>query len=260
MLLALLGALAIGLSLGLTGSGGSILTVPVLVHVVGQPEKVAIAGSLMIVGSISLLGGVQYVLGRLVHWPSVVLFGLPGMLGTSLGAVLSKQVSGHVQLLVFESVMLLAAVFMIRPPRGGGSQQAGQPAAQPNWKIAANGLAVGGLTGFVGVGGGFLIVPALVLFGGLSMQLSVGTSLLIISLNAFSGFASHLRVLHQRGLSLDWSIIGLFVLVGVAGSIAGGYASRRIPQAALRRVFAGLLFVVAIAMIAVSLTSRGGAA
>ena len=115
-LLALPGALAIGLSLGLLGSGGSILTVPVLVYLLGQDEKLAIAGSLFIVGSIAAAGGLQFLRGGFIQWRSVLVFGLPGMLGTFLGAVIAAYVSGVMQLALFALVMLLASWLMLRPP------------------------------------------------------------------------------------------------------------------------------------------------
>lgn len=161
MSLALLGALLIGLSLGLLGSGGSILTVPVLVYLLGEPPKQAIAESLLIVGGIALLGAVPYALRGLVDFRNVLFFGLPGMAGTYFGAWLSRFVSGQVQLLTFALVMLLAAYFMARPLPLKRQEGGRKP-----WKIVLDGLFVGALTGFVGVGGGFLIVPALVLLGG----------------------------------------------------------------------------------------------
>ena len=249
MLLAFLGALVIGVSLGLMGSGGSILTVPILVYVLGQDEKTAIAGSLLVVGSISAVGGMQYVGRRMVDWRSVLWFGVPGMMGTYGGAALAKFVSGTVQLVVFDAVMLAAAFFMLRPARPSDGAKKGQAA----WKIVLDGLIVGVLTGFVGVGGGFLIVPALVLLGGLSMQLAVGTSLLIIALKSFSGFYKYLDVLEEFDLQLDWSVLGTFVAVGIVGSVFGNHVSRRLNHDVLRRIFAGLLLVVGLAMLVVKI-------
>ncbi len=200
MWLAWIGALAIGLSLGLLGSGGSIITVPVLVYLVGQPEKIAIAGSLGVVGTIALVGALQNAARGRVEWRSVAWFGLPGMVGTYAGAWLSGYVTGAVQLTVFALVMLAAAVMMFR--RSSYVPQAGS--SRPLGKVVADGLAVGALTGFVGVGGGFLILPALVLLGGLGMHVAIGTSLAIIALNAFTGFFKHLHLLSAQGLSLDW--------------------------------------------------------
>ena len=240
MLLAWFGAIAIGLSLGLLGSGGSIITVPVLVYLVGQPEKVAIAGSLGVVGAVALTGALQNAARGTVDWRSVLWFGLPGMAGTYLGAWLSGYVSGALQLIVFSIVMLAASVMMFR--RGGYEPAGGM---RPAVSVVADGLAVGTLTGFVGVGGGFLILPALVLLGGLSMHRAIGTSLAIISLNALTGFFKHLHVLATQDLTLDWRVLGLFALLGAAGSMVGSHFAGRVPQAALRRVFAVFLVLMA---------------
>ena len=242
MLYALLGAVAIGLVLGLLGSGGSILTVPVLVYLAGEPDKVAIAESLAIVGAIAAVGALPYARQKLVDWHSVLYFGVPGIAGTYGGAALSTYVSGAVQLALFAIVMLIAAVLMFR---GGRTTDADAPAArQPLWKIAGEGLIVGVLTGLVGVGGGFLIVPALVLLGGLSMRLAVGTSLLIIAAKSAAGFWKYLDVLDGAGLHVDWRLIGLFAAIGIAGSFVGNALSHRVPQAQLKRGFAVFLVVM----------------
>lgn len=237
-----LGALAIGLSLGLLGAGGSLLTVPVLIYLVGQPEKIAIAGSLGIVGTISVFGAIPYVRRRRVAWTSVLLFGLPSMVGTYAGAYLAQFVSGRLQLAVFAFLTGSASVLMLRPIRPPDTSR--PPHAY--WKIALEGLGVGVMTGFVGVGGGFLIVPALVLLGGLSMRVAVGTSLVIITLKSYSGFSKYLDVLDALHLRLDWHVIGLFSVVGIAGSLAGSLVSTRLPQRTLRRAFAALLLGVSL--------------
>jgi len=242
MWLAWIGALAIGLSLGLLGSGGSIITVPVLVYLVGQPEKIAIAGSLGVVGTIALVGALQNAAKGRIDWRSVAWFGLPGMAGTYLGAWLSGYVTGAVQLAVFAFVMLAAAFMMFRQ----SAREASAGARRPLAAVVADGLAVGALTGFVGVGGGFLILPALVLLGGLGMHVAIGTSLAIIALNAFTGFAKHLHLLSVEGLSLDWKVLGTIALIGAAGSVAGSQFGSRVPQATLRRVFG--VFLVAMAL------------
>lgn len=247
MTLALLGALLIGLSLGLLGSGGSILTVPVLVYLLGEHPKQAIAESLLIVGGIALLGAIPYALRGLVDWRNVLFFGLPGMAGTYLGAWLSQFVSGQVQLLTFALVMILAAYFMARPTplRPAHKRQA--------WKIVLEGTAVGALTGFVGVGGGFLIVPALVLLGGLPMHLAVGTSLLIIALKSFAGFYKYLHLLPAQGLSVNFTVAGLFLLVGALGSLLGGRVAVRLPHEALKRGFTLFLVVMGVYIVAQNL-------
>jgi uncharacterized protein len=276
MILALLGALAIGLSLGLLGSGGSILTVPVLVYLLGQEEKVAIAGSLFVVGVVAAAGGGAAARRRLVDWRSVVVFGLPGMAGTWLGAALSRHVSGTLQLAVFAGVMLVAAAAMVRPPGahaaghaagvvevsppGGASAPLsatpgppggeGATARRTTAKVAGDGLAVGLVTGFVGVGGGFLIVPALVVLGGLPLPLAIGTSLTVIALKSATGFLGHLRVLADLGLSLDWPLLGLLSAVGVIGGLTGSRLGRRIPPRRLRLAFAVFLVAIGIFILA----------
>ena len=245
MILAWIGAALIGLSLGLLGSGGSILTVPVLVYLVGEPEKIAIAESLAIVGGISLVGALPYALRRQVDWASVVWFGIPGVLGTFLGAGLSAFLSGAVQLLLFAAVMLLAALMMFRSSpvsreaRGGEAKAPRSPV-----KIGLEGLVVGVVTGLVGVGGGFLIIPALVLLGGLPMGLAVGSSLLIIAAKSFVGFFKYLGVLGEQGLSVDWSLILIFTAIGIAGSFLGARLGQRIAGERLKKGFAVFLVLM----------------
>ncbi len=241
MLYALLGAVAIGLVLGLLGSGGSILTVPVLVYLAGQPDKVAIAESLAIVGAIASVGAATYARQGLVDWRAVAGFGVPGIVGTYLGAVLAARVPGPVQLALFGVVMLAAAGAMFR----GQAALAGDAhPARPAWMIAALGIAVGVMTGLVGVGGGFLIVPALVLLVGLDMRLAVGTSLSIIVLNSATGFLKYLDVLSASGSVVDWRLVGTFAAIGIVGSLVGARLSQRVPQARLKRGFAVFLVVM----------------
>ena len=238
------GAIAIGLSLGLLGSGGSILTVPVLVYLLDQPEKLAIAGSLAIVGAIAAAGSLPYIRSGLVNWRAVLLFGAPGMVGTYLGAWLAVFVSGAFQLMLFAFVMLAASVLMLRPI-DLEKAEAG-PAVVPRaiWKISLDGLIVGIITGLVGVGGGFLVVPALVLLGGLSMRQAVGTSLVIIALKSFSGFYKYQDVLAAQDLTLDWQIIALVIVLGIVGSLAGNLIGNLIPQEKLKKGFGVFLIIM----------------
>lgn len=241
MLIALLGALAIGLSLGLLGSGGSILTVPVLHYLVGQPEKLAIGGSLLVVGLIAASAAIPYAVNRQVDWRNVAWFGGPGMLGAWLGATLAHWVPGPMQLAAFAAVMLVAAWRMLR---GGAADRTDD---EPHrLAVVAGGFGVGALSGLVGIGGGFLIVPALVLLAGVPMVNAVGTSLAVIALNAFTGFAKYLGVLERQSLALDWPVLLAVAGVGIVGSFAGHRLGRRLPQATLRRAFGGFLVVMGI--------------
>ncbi len=233
----------VGLSLGLLGSGGSILTVPVLIYLVGEQEKVAIAESMGIVGAISFAGFVPYAFKKQVHWRSVILFGLPAMGGTYGGAAIAEFVSGTFQLLLFAAVMVTAAVMMFLDKKemeraGGGKIR------HDWWKIALEGAAVGVLTGLVGVGGGFLIVPALVLLGGLPMHLAVGTSLVIIALKSLSGFFKYIEVMENLGLAMDWNLILVFSLIGGAGSLVGKTIGEKISNEKLKKGFAVFLIVM----------------
>jgi len=236
------GAIAIGVSLGLLGSGGSILTVPVLVYLIGQDEKVAIAGSLFIVGSVALAGSLQYLRSKLIDWRNVLVFGVPGMAGTWLGAFTATYVSGIIQLSLFAVVMLLASYLMLRPMQLGDTTRA----PRASWKIAIDGVIVGIITGLVGVGGGFLIVPALALLGGMSMHRAVATSLVIIALKSFSGFFKYLDVLEGQGLELDWQVLLIVSGLGIAGSFAGAKIAHRVPQEKLKQWFGVFLIVMGI--------------
>ena len=244
MILAWIGALFVGLSLGLLGSGGSILTVPVLIYLAGEHEKVAIAESLGIVGAISFAGFIPYAFKKQVHWQSVILFGLPGMVGTYIGAIASGYVSATFQLLLFAAVMLVAAVMMFRDKKDNLMIDGQPKVAHAWWKIMIEGLLVGVLTGLVGVGGGFLIVPALVLLSGLPMGLAVGTSLLIIALKSFSGFYKYLDVLSELQLSINWELVIIFSLIGAAGSLIGNKVSDKISNERLKKGFAIFLIVM----------------
>jgi uncharacterized membrane protein YfcA len=239
LLFTLLGALAIGLSLGLLGSGGSILTVPVLHYLLGQPEKLAIGGSLFVVGLIATAAAIPYALHRQVDWRNAAWFGLPGMLGAWLGATLAHWVPGPVQLAVFALVMLVAAWRMLR-----GGAVAGTDDHPHRLAVVAGGFGVGALSGLVGVGGGFLIVPALVLLAGVPIASAVGTSLAVIGLNAFTGFAKYLGVLERQSLELDWPVLIAVAGVGILGSFLGHRLGRRLPQATLRKAFGAFLVVM----------------
>lgn len=242
MIWPLLGALLIGISLGLLGSGGSILTVPVLVYLVGEPEKVAIAESLGIVASISLVGAIPYAIRKEVDWKSVVFFGIPGMMGTYGGATLSQFLSGDTQLMIFAMVMIAAAFMMIR----GNGPKKKEGHSTPKWLIMIEGLVVGVITGLVGVGGGFLIIPALVLIGGLSMRIAVGTSLFIIAAKSLLGFYKYIDVLSQDDLTINWNLLIIFTIVGILGSFVGGRLSQKIPQHKLKRGFGFFLVVMGV--------------
>lgn len=237
--LALLLALLIGLSLGMLGGGGSILTVPVLVYVLGVAAKPAIAMSLPIVGITSLIGAaLHWRLGN-VRIPTALGFGLLAMAGAFAGAKLAVFLSGTAQLALLAVVMLASAASMLRgrPATKGGDAP---PTATPRPALLVPvALGVGMLTGLVGIGGGFLVVPALVLLGRVPMREAVGTSLLVIAMNSASGFAGYLGT-----VDLDWRFLGGFTAATVAGALAGTALASRVPQATLKRAFGIFLLVI----------------
>jgi len=245
LLVALFGALAIGLSLGLLGSGGSILTVPVLHYLLHQPEQVAIAGSLLVVGLIAAAACIPYTMARQVDWRNVLWFGVPGMLGAWLGASLARWVPGTAQLALFAVVMLVAAWRMLQStPLASGEHE------PHRFAVVAGGAAVGALSGLVGVGGGFLIVPALVLLAGVPMSSAIGTSLAVIAMNSFTGFGKYLQVLEVKGILLDWHVLLMIAAIGTVGSLVGNRLGRRLPQASLRRLFGIFLIVMGLVVAA----------
>lgn len=234
-------AVLVGLSLGLLGGGGSILTVPIFVYVLGFAPKEAIAAGLAVVGAVSLFGAAGHWRAGNVAPRPALLFGAASMAGALLGARLAAVVSGTVQLFLFAVVMLLAAVFMLRG-RTAGSEDGGRPARVA--VVLAAGLGLGIVTGLVGVGGGFLIVPALVLLSGLRMKQAVGTSLAVIAMNSVTGLAGYLGQ-----VELAWKVIAVFTAVAILGTLAGVRLVRHVPQRALQRGFAVFLLAVALLIV-----------
>lgn len=234
MIIALLGALAIGISLGLLGSGGSIITVPFLVFILKRPEKCAVAESLAIVGTVALIGVIPYLFRSQVMWKSVLFFGLPGMLGACLGGCGSYYISGTIQLMLFAFVMLAVASIMLSNQFLFDKMTF---ARQSVGFTVLEGFFVGCLTGLIGIGGGFLIVPSLVILCNLPMSVAIGTSLVIITMNAFTGFIQELFVLHALHLSVDWHTIVMISIAGIFGSLSGSLIGKQVPQMYLRKVF-----------------------
>lgn len=250
MILAWTGALIVGLSLGLLGSGGSILTVPILIYLVGESEKEAIAESLGIVGAISLAGMIPFAFKKQIHWQSTIVFGLPGMAGTYLGAYMSSWVSGTFQLILFAVVMVIAAILMLNGKKTESIDSAPvKSKSQPWWMIASEGLIVGVITGLVGVGGGFLIVPALVLFAGLPIHIAVGTSLTIIAMKSITGFVKYVELFASTELFIDWNLVLIFSLIGAAGSFLGKAIGNKISGKNLKQFFAIFLLVMGVYII-----------
>lgn len=247
-LLGLALGLVMGLTLGLLGGGGSILTVPIFVYVLGFEPKPAIAMSLAVVGAASLTGAIAHWRIGNVHPRVALVFGTVAMAGAYTGARLASLVSGRFQLTLFALVMLVAAYFMLRGRLPGVSgtlsRHVEKRSSLPVALIALQGVAVGALTGLVGVGGGFLIVPALVLLIRIPMKQAVGTSLAVITLNALAGFLGYIGQVEVR-----WGLMSAFGAMAIAGILLGTVLVRFVPQGALRQAFAVFLLLVAAAIL-----------
>ena len=232
--LALLGAALIGLSLGLTGAGGSIITLPVLVYLAGLPPKEAVGLSLFVVGAAALVGAVQRLRSGEIHLKAVLMFAISGMAGAAGGAQLTPLVSGRVLMIIFAVLMLVVAINMLR---GSKIEPSVNAECRPARCLLA-GLGVGMLTGFIGVGGGFLLMPALVKFAKLPLRVATGTSLAVISFNSAAGFVSHFGEAPPR-----WMLAFVFAGIAAAGVIVGSGFAKRLPIARLRQAFAVMVIV-----------------
>ncbi|GAB2563870.1 sulfite exporter TauE/SafE family protein [Leucobacter ruminantium] len=231
LIIAFVLALLVGLSLGLLGGGGSILTVPILSYVVGLPPREAIASSLFIVGATSAVGALRHARAGRVRWKTGLLFGVAGMVGALLGGVVGDFVPGGILMVLFAIMMVATASAMIRGRKTAADRvQTEDRRSVP--RVLGIGVLVGFATGLIGAGGGFLIVPALTLFAGLPMVVAVGTSLLVIVMNSLAGFAGNALT-----VPLDWPFVLAFTAIAVAGSLVGAKLAGRIPERALRRGF-----------------------
>ena len=246
-LVAAIFALLIGVCLGMLGAGGSAITVPVFAYVIGLTPKAAISSSLPVIGIVSLVGALRHWRCGNLNSSVALLFAPASMLGAFGGARLAAYAAGSVQMVLFACVMLTAAVLMFRdsgrmcattelPP----DRSRGKP-----WKLMLLGAAVGAMTGLVGVGGGFLIVPALVIFQSIPMRTAIGTSLAIIAANSGAGFAGYIGQ-----VTIPWGLVGGFALIASAGILLGAGLCKQVSQTKLRRGFAVFLASIAVFILA----------
>jgi uncharacterized protein len=251
-------AVIVGISLGLIGSGGSILTVPILVYIMGVNPVLATAYSLFIVGSTALVGGVQSAMQKRVDFKTVLIFGIPSIAAVyatrmwlmpvipkeifTIGSLVITKSIGL--MLLFAVVMILASVSMIRPGKNKETDE-NAPRVYNYPMILLEGAVVGLLTGLVGAGGGFLIIPALVLLARMPMKLAVGTSLFIIAAKSLIGFIGDL----QGSEIIDWKLLGIFTTFAVAGIFIGIFLSKKIPGQKLKKGFGWFVLVMGIYII-----------
>lgn len=239
----------IGLSLGLLGGGGSILTVPALVYLVGQTPQAAVTTSLAIVGANSAMGAYFYRRAssssrQTFNWNVALVFGGAGMVMAYLAAGISRQLSPALIMVFFALLMLVIGGLMLSPARNRSSLEPLESKKPHFWLILGAGAGVGLLTGILGVGGGFLIVPALVMLVGLPMYQAVGTSLAVIAANSFAGLLGHLDG------PLDMWVTVFFVTAGIVGTFTGSKLAHRLPAHRLRQLFALFVIVLAVFLMA----------
>jgi uncharacterized membrane protein YfcA len=255
-MLGYIGAVLMGVSLGLIGGGGSILTVPILVYLFRVDAVPATAYSLFIVGLTSLVGSFSHMRMGNIHWRTAMVFGIPSIVAVYatrawlvpalpdplffIGAMPMGKALG--MLILFAMLMVAAAYSMIRKPKAAlhGGTEAAVAFNYP--LILAEGLVVGAITGLVGAGGGFLIIPALVLLARLPMKQAVGTSLIIIAAKSLIGFTGDLKA-HEV---IDWSFLLTFSAIAIAGIIAGSLLSTRIPNEKLKPAFGWFVLAMGI--------------
>lgn len=231
-------AVLVGVSLGLLGGGGSILTVPLLVYVAGMETKEAIATSLLVVGVTSAVAAVSHARAGRVQWRTGLIFGAAGMVGAYAGGRVAEFVPGGVLLTAFALMMLATGVAMLR-----GRRQVDESTTHgdlPVLTVVAEGIVVGLVTGLVGAGGGFLVVPALALLGGLPMPVAVGTSLVVIAMKSMAGLGGYLS-----SVQIDWGLAAAVTAAAVVGSLIGGRLAGRVPPETLRKGFGWFVLAMA---------------
>lgn len=253
LILTLLLSILIGLSLGLLGGGGSILTVPILTYVAGLDPKEAIAASLFVVGVTSAVSAINHARNRRVKWRTGVIFGAAGMAGAFGGGLLGGYIPSVVLMVAFALMMIATSIAMIRGRKGSAGEAKDRDL--PLGRVILDGLVVGVITGLVGAGGGFLVVPALALLGGLSMPVAVGTSLVVITMKSFAGLAGYLT-----SVELDWALVGAVTVAAILGSLLGSRLAGRIPEALLRKGFGVFVLVMGVFVLIQELFNTTGIA
>lgn len=246
-------AVFVGVSLGLLGGGGSILTVPLLAYVGGLDPKQAITASLLVVGVTSAVSAITHVRAGRVRWSVAVPFGAAAMTGAYGGGLAARFIPGTVLLIAFAVIMIAAAIAMLRGRKNtNGSSEAGPLRLV---RMAVLGVGVGTVSGLVGAGGGFLLVPALALLAGLPMPAAVGTSLVVIAMQSFAGLAGHLA--HEQ---IDWRVAAMVTAAAVVGALIGSRLTEMIDPNALRKLFGWFVLLMASVVLAQETSATVGVA
>lgn len=237
--IALLLFVVMGVSLGLLGGGGSILSLPILLYLLHVPTKAALATSLLVVASTSLLAMLLHARAGNVFWRVGLLFSGFAMVGAWAAGFVAAWLPSWLLLALFTALMLVTGLAMLRPRSKGDAQEEAKPVQIRLPLVAAEGLLVGAATGLVGAGGGFLVVPALVLLAGLPMIHAIGTSLLVITLKSFAGFAGY-----AAHVQLDMQLTAAVIAASLVGTVFGVALSRRFDSGRLRKGFAWFVLVM----------------
>ncbi|MFB6894409.1 TSUP family transporter [Kitasatospora sp. NPDC056327] len=243
LLLALAAGAVVGLVLGGLGGGGGILAVPALIYLLGLSPAAATTAALLIVLATSVSAIVAHTRAGTIRWRTALAFAAAGLLPAALTGAAAARLPQGVLTAAFALVAALAGLRMLRPPRPAPAAGPPVPAGSRAGRAAASGAGLGALTGLLGVGGGFLAVPALVGAVGLSMEAAIGTSLPVIAVNASASL-----VTRGGAAGLDWAVIAPFTAAAVLGAWDGKRLAARLSGAVLQRTFAGLLLAVAVVM------------
>ncbi|MFN0253137.1 MAG: sulfite exporter TauE/SafE family protein [Kofleriaceae bacterium] len=231
-------SILIGLSLGLFGGGGSILTVPVIHYVMGVETHSAIAASLAVVGITSVAALIPHARAGRVEWRTGAIFGTSAMLGAYAAGSVARFIPSAILMAAFGLMMFVTAVAMLRKTAPTTSAPRARASLQ---LILVEGLVVGAVTGLVGAGGGFLVVPALVLLGGLPIATAIGTSLMVIAMKSFAAFAGS-----AGDVSLDARIVAAVAVIAILGSVLGSWIAGKIPASRLQGLFGWFIVVMAV--------------
>lgn len=248
-------AVFIGIAVGLFGGGGSILTTPLLIYVMGFQPKPAIVASLVLVAVTSAFGLISHARAGRVQWKRGLFFGGAGMVGAFIGGQIGALLPGSLLLAAFAAMMGFTAIAMVRGRKKVAVSK--KHAGFPVFRVLLDGAVVGLVTGLVGAGGGFLVVPALALLGGLPMPVAVGTSLLVVMMKSVAGFLGYMVafggdtfISWNSEITLDWTVIAFITVAAIIGALIGSVLAGKIHPDKLRKAFGWFVLAMAVFILA----------